>query len=45
MSQNKTIIQGLEPETNFGGAPNGASSISILAVINLLRPVEQLCQE
>ena len=26
MSQNKTIIQGLEPETNFGGAPNGASS-------------------
>lgn len=26
MSQNKTVIQGLEPETNFGGAPNGASS-------------------
>ena len=26
MSQNKTIIQGLEPETNFGGAPNRASS-------------------
>lgn len=25
MSQNKTVIQGLEPETNFGGAP-GASS-------------------
>lgn len=28
MSQNKTIIQGLEPETNFGGASNGASSNS-----------------
>lgn len=26
MSQNKTVIQGLEPETNLGGAPNGASS-------------------
>ena len=26
MSQNKTIIQGLEPETNFGGTPNGAGS-------------------
>lgn len=26
MSQNKTVIQGLEPETNFGGARNGASS-------------------
>ena len=26
MSQNKTVIQGLEPETNFGGAPGGASS-------------------
>ena len=26
MSQNKTVIQGLEPETNFGGAPSGASS-------------------
>ena len=25
MSQNKTVIQGLEPETNYGGAPNGAS--------------------
>lgn len=26
MSQNKTIIQGLEPETNFSGASNGAGS-------------------
>lgn len=26
MSQNKTVIQGLEPEINSGGAPNGASS-------------------
>ena len=26
MSQNKTIIQGLEPESNYGGAPSGASS-------------------
>lgn len=26
MSQNKTVIQGLEPETNYGGAPNGAGS-------------------
>ena len=26
MSQNKTVIQGLEPETNLGGAPYGASS-------------------
>lgn len=25
MSQNKTVIQGLEPETNAGGAPSGAS--------------------
>lgn len=26
MSQNKTVIQGLEPETNFNSTPNGASS-------------------
>ena len=26
MSQNKTVIQGLEPETNYGGAHSGASS-------------------
>lgn len=26
MSQNKTVIQGLEPETNFGGTPSGVNS-------------------
>lgn len=34
MSQNKTVIQGLEPENNFGGASSGAASNSFYSRSN-----------